>query len=240
MQNRGRNRSANCGQKKGKWVGGSDPFPTSIASSLPVRRPRPSRLSSRGATTGRPFCPHRLHRGCVTLLGGAFSGRGMRLPRKRPVRSRRSWLTLQRAVDCPRPLRRGFGLGRGPVPAGIGSRCAFARPFARLALLWWRQIHAGPPRFRQADGYGLLGGPGPVLAFANVVNLLANKLAGLRGRRLAFALVLPRSLDGLFLWHDSLPFTRWTGQSREREVHTMCRSARGIYRAGSKGRGGGP
>src|SRR5439155_4363171 len=45
--------------------------------------------------------------------------------------------------------------------------------------------------------------------FADVVHLLADELAGLRGRRFPFALVLTRSFDGFFLGHDgSFPSSR--------------------------------
>ena len=42
--------------------------------------------------------------------------------------------------------------------------------------------HAGAPRLREADGDDLLRGPRPVLALADVVDLLADEFARLRGR----------------------------------------------------------
>jgi hypothetical protein len=44
-----------------------------------------------------------------------------------------------------------------------------------------------------------------VFAFANMVYLFANELAGLRRRRFAFAFVPTGSLERFFLWHLLLP-----------------------------------
>ena len=43
-----------------------------------------------------------------------------------------------------------------------------------------------------------------MFAFADVVYLLPNKLAGRRGRPLAFAEIFLRALQGLLLWHGYL------------------------------------
>ena len=43
-----------------------------------------------------------------------------------------------------------------------------------------RQIHAGAPRFRQTNGDRLLRGADAVFALTDVVNFLADELAGLR------------------------------------------------------------
>src|SRR6202035_1070432 len=50
-----------------------------------------------------------------------------------------------------------------------------------------------------------LGRPRAVLPFADVVNLLADELARLRAGRLPLALVLPGTLDRLFLRHGESP-----------------------------------
>jgi hypothetical protein len=47
----------------------------------------------------------------------------------------------------------------------------------------------------------LLWGARAVLAFAHVLNLFANELAGLRGWRLTLCGVAMRTLDYIFFWH---------------------------------------
>jgi hypothetical protein len=42
-----------------------------------------------------------------------------------------------------------------------------------------------------------------MLPFPDMVNFVANKLAGLRGRRFSFTRVSTRSPDRFFLWHAS-------------------------------------
>jgi hypothetical protein len=46
-------------------------------------------------------------------------------------------------------------------------------------------------------------------AFPDVMHFFTDKLAGLGGRRLSFALCFLRSFDGLFLWHGSHPPDRF-------------------------------
>jgi hypothetical protein len=52
------------------------------------------------------------------------------------------------------------------------------------------QFHSCAPRFRKTDGDGLLGGLRTMLALPNVMYFLADKLAGLRARRLPFPGIL--------------------------------------------------
>src|SRR5207253_2610226 len=79
-----------------------------------------------------------------------------------------------------------------------------ARPPAQAlrSLARRAQLHPRAPRFREPDGDGLLGGPRPVLALADVVHLLAHELARLRGWRLAFPGVLVGPLQRLLFGHD--------------------------------------
>jgi hypothetical protein len=44
--------------------------------------------------------------------------------------------------------------------------------------------------------------PRSMLPCADFFDLFADEFAGLRGGGLSFALVAPRTFDGLFLWHD--------------------------------------
>ena len=64
-------------------------------------------------------------------------------------------------------------------------------------------LHAGPARLRQAYGDRLLRGLRAVLALADVVDLLAHVLAGLRARRFSPALGLAGALGGLLLEHGA-------------------------------------
>src|SRR6185369_16504983 len=63
------------------------------------------------------------------------------------------------------------------------------------------ELHSGAAGLREADRDRLLGRAGAVLAFPDVLHLLADELAGLRARRLAFALVLLGALESFLLWH---------------------------------------
>jgi len=67
-----------------------------------------------------------------------------------------------------------------------------------------RCADAGAARLGQADGDGLLGRPGAVLAFADVLDLLVYEGAGLRRWRLPLALGLAGFLDGPLFRHVGL------------------------------------
>ena len=54
-----------------------------------------------------------------------------------------------------------------------------ARPFRRRALLRHRKLDAGLARLRQANRDRLFRGARTVLAFANVIDFLANEFTGL-------------------------------------------------------------
>src|SRR5262249_35593204 len=70
------------------------------------------------------------------------------------------------------------------------------------------ELHAGPACLRQPDRDRLLGRPSAVLALADVVHLLANELACLRGRCLTLAPISLGALDGFLLRHDAPPVRR--------------------------------
>src|SRR5947207_1550751 len=126
----------------------------------------------------------------------------MRLPGQRRVRRSAVRFTPKRFADRARALGGWLAARRRAVSARVCSRGALARARRCLALLWRRKVDAGSSRLGQSDGDRLLGGSRAVLAFADVVHLFADELAGLRRRRLAFALVTLCSFQCFFLWHD--------------------------------------
>src|SRR5687768_14086583 len=91
------------------------------------------------------------------------------------------------------------------APLVIGALRAPPRLVGNTAFLGWGKVHARLPRLGESDGDRLLGRSRSMLAFTNVVELLANELAGLGARCFALALGLARPLDGLLLWHGNPP-----------------------------------
>src|SRR6185436_14449317 len=158
----------------------------------------PARAAS-GSAAARTRARGFLRRGGA-LFRGALLRRGMRLTRERLLRRRLVRLALQRFLRGARALRRG-------LLAGVLQRAlrALSRLLGGLAFFRRRQFHAGATRLLQSDGDRLFRAPRAVLAFADVLDLLAHELAGLRGRRLALALVLSRPADGFFLRHGGSP-----------------------------------
>jgi len=72
------------------------------------------------------------------------------------------------------------------------------------AFLGRRQPDAGPPRLGEADRDGLLGGAGPVLALADVMDLLPHELARLGGRAHILTRILPRPFERFLFRHLAL------------------------------------
>ena len=142
---------------------------------------------------------------CRSLAVRAWAA-ACRLPRQRGVRRGRLPFPLQRPLNRLGPLGRGLALGRCPVPTCIGPGRALARPFRGLALFGRRQIDARPPSLGQPDGDGLLGRSRPVLAFADVLDLLADELAGLRRGRLALPFILAGPFNR-FLFRHGIPLS---------------------------------
>jgi hypothetical protein len=121
------------------------------------------------------------------------------LTRQRLARSSRTTFTLQRAGN-----RAGATRCRALRSAPCGSRGvrrATLRPGRRTCWRRW-QLYPRTSCLRQADGNGLLRRARAVLPFANMVYLLANEFAGLRGGRLAGSLILMGSLKCGFLGHN--------------------------------------
>src|SRR5262245_7577914 len=116
------------------------------------------------------------------------------------MRHRGPRLPLQLFAHRPRPPR------RRPM---VASRLSFVvlalgrlpRLLRSLSALRRLERDARAPCLRQADRDRLLRGPRAVLALANVMDLLADELAGLSGRRLALAPGLARALERFLLRH---------------------------------------
>jgi len=67
------------------------------------------------------------------------------------------------------------------------------------------QFHACSTGLRQSNGNRLFGRTRPMLAFPNMMHLLANKFSRLCRRRFSLACVLARSIDRSLLRHISFP-----------------------------------
>jgi hypothetical protein len=87
------------------------------------------------------------------------------------------------------------------LPLAISACRAPASLLRSPALRRRPKFHSCPPRFGKPDGNRLLGRAHAMFALANVLNLLAHKLARLRARGFALAHVFPRASHGLFIGH---------------------------------------
>src|SRR5687767_10633518 len=109
----------------------------------------------------------------MSAVRAATLARASRLPRRRATLLRRTAAGRRLRVTRERLVRRGRAL-----PLRL--------PLRGAPLL--RQLHARLPRLRQTDRDRLLRRPRAVLAFTNVMDLLAHELARLRAGRLALTL----------------------------------------------------
>jgi len=75
--------------------------------------------------------------------------------------------------------------------------------FRSGSFFWRREIDARAARLGKSDGDGLFGVGCAVFPFLDVVDLFADKLARLGGRRLAFFLVLLCAFQSLFFRHTT-------------------------------------
>ena len=127
---------------------------------------------------------------------GAASPRGTPgLPRQSAPGHGHPRLTSQRAANCARAPRR-----RTAATACAGC-CIRACDHSRPRAARQREPYARSTCRREADSDGLPGRPCAMFSLANVVNLFADELAGLRGRGLAGPLVSARALDCSLFWH---------------------------------------
>jgi hypothetical protein len=99
--------------------------------------------------------------------------------------------TIERSLNRARAATRGAARS-GRATLGVVSFGLAAGLTRSLTGLRWPKLDACTTRFREADGDRLLGGAGTVLAPADVMHLLSDEFAGLRGGRFALPLV---SLD---------------------------------------------
>ncbi len=137
--------------------------PRLAASRAPVARARPRRLASgcrsAGNAHGARGFPGRL--GALPCAAPRRRARGV--TRHRLARCPARWLALQSLRGRARRARpatcSAFDLTRRIVVLGAASH-----PRLGLAALRRRQVHAGAPDLRKADGDGLLGRPRVVLA----------------------------------------------------------------------------
>jgi hypothetical protein len=67
-----------------------------------------------------------------------------------------------------------------------------------------RQLDTGTPSLRKPDGNGLFRGPCPVLAFTDVMKLLAHEFTGLGRGGFAFPFIFAGPFDGTLIWHDEV------------------------------------
>src|SRR5258708_17858590 len=96
-------------------------------------------------------------------------------------------LILQLLQRPPRPFCR-FLLARLLSFAKVTGRL-LASCLRRFAFLWDGQLHPSPPCLGQTNRNRLFGGTRAMFTFANVLDLFAHKLAGLRTRRFTFGLI---------------------------------------------------
>src|SRR5439155_16550641 len=152
------------------------------------------------------------------LVRRALPGCAARLPGERGLRGGRAALALEHTGDGARAPWRHPGIALlARFPRALRAAAGLFRNRARFG---WRELHPRPAGLRQADRDRLLGRASAMLAFANVLNFLAHEFAGLRGRRLAFALVLPCAFQCLLFRHDDSP-AKMTMESMQR----TCRAA---------------
>jgi hypothetical protein len=117
------------------------------------------------------------------------ASRGLCLLPERFVRRGASGLTLQCLSDGACPSRRRTSARVRSRATRRGGTALGRRLCARGRF---RQLDARAPRFRQADGNGLLGRPCAMLAFSDVMNFFSHELTSLCGRGLSLSLVLAR------------------------------------------------
>jgi len=170
------------------------------------RRPGLSHAGTTDYRSGRNLYPSSLpaRSGPRGLLPGTGTRRraappGARpgLPRQRPLRGCGPALPPERFLSGAGSLRRNLG---GPAPpASDGARRRLPRFRRGRPLLRRRQGDSLAPRLGKPDRDRLFGRTGAVLAFPNVVHLLANEFPGLGRGRFPFSRVLLRGRERFFV-----------------------------------------
>src|SRR3954466_9299162 len=103
------------------------------------------------------------------------------------MRGRAARFALQRGLAGVLAADGGHALRRRAVTTRVVALGLAARRGGCLALRGRLEIDAGAPRLREPDRDGLLRRPRTVLAFADVLHLLAHELARLGRRGFALA-----------------------------------------------------
>jgi hypothetical protein len=154
----------------------------------------------RAASCGslRSYCPAR---GCTSRRRGSSARRHAGLTSKRLARGGAVPLAFQCATDRAGPFRSCASRSVSPGAGCIGGAALRSWLCTRRRTA---ELDTSAPRFRKPDRDRLFGGSCAMLAFADMVHLLAHEFAGLRGRRVACPFVPPRSFDGRFLRHELL------------------------------------
>src|SRR5262245_51616981 len=170
----------------------------------PSRPPRPcaGRLACGFRALAGALRPGRHACGLRASRGTALARRARGLARQGGAGRRRTAFTFQDGSRRARTRCRARLSRRAACQ--LASGLAACRP-GRGARLRGRELHAGAPRLGQPDRDRLLGRLRAVLAFPDVLDLLAHELARLRAGRFSLARVLPRTLHDLLLWHGVLP-----------------------------------
>src|SRR3954470_7927287 len=117
---------------------------------------------------------------------------------ERAMRGSAAPFPLQCAHRRARALRTGFGPCRRTMAASVGTLRALPRFRRRCAFARRLQINARASCLREPDRNGLLRRARAMLAFADMVDLLANELACLRAGSFAFASIATRPLQRSF------------------------------------------
>jgi len=198
-----KNAARRCALRR-PWGG---PHKLVIAQSAQQRSPAMRSTRARGfpgrlrALRGA-FGSRGLLRGRGALARGSLARRGVRLSRKRFMGRGAMWFPLQRLAGCARALGRWSAFCRRAVASRVGALGALSRLLLRLALSRRRKIDSRLTSLRQPDRNRLFGRSGTVFPFANMMHLFADEFAGLRRRRLAFALVTAGAFQCFFFGHD--------------------------------------
>src|SRR2546428_606843 len=159
-----------------------------------------------------------LARGAATIRGRAPSRGAMRLARERAMRSGAARLALQRA------------LGGAAAPARHGARVDAVRAHALArALAFAGERHPRAARLRKADGDRLLGRPGAVPSLADVLDFLADELAGYGAGGLTLARFSARAFEGAFFGHG-VSFRRVSSAPLSRPRAPCAASSTGLCR----------
>ena len=142
--------------------------------------------------------------GCGRTIGrAAVAGRGARMLRECLVRRSGMSLPLECVLRCPRAFGRRLSLGGLALSAAPSPFRAAACAFRRFAFGGRRQVNARASRLRKAYGNRLLRRAGAMFPFANMVDLLADKLAGLRRSRFALTFVASGPSNCVLVWHGA-------------------------------------